>query len=45
MLSFVTANNIMPADIADGLLLVVALSMLITPLLFILYDKDHRTAL
>ncbi|MEP2990173.1 MAG: monovalent cation:proton antiporter-2 (CPA2) family protein [Parasphingorhabdus sp.] len=39
LLSFVTANNIMPTDIADGLLLVVALSMLITPLLFILYDK------
>lgn len=39
LLSFVTANNIMPVDIADGLLLVVALSMLITPLLFILYDK------
>ena len=39
LLSFTTANGILPDAIADQLLLVVALSMLITPLLFILYDQ------
>jgi CPA2 family monovalent cation:H+ antiporter-2 len=33
------ANAVLPGEIADLLLLVVALSMLLTPLLFILYDK------
>ncbi|MEL6728958.1 MAG: monovalent cation:proton antiporter-2 (CPA2) family protein [Pseudomonadota bacterium] len=39
LLAFSTANNALPSDVADLLLLVVALSMLITPLLFILYDQ------
>lgn len=39
LLAFSTANNALPQDIADLLLLVVALSMMITPLLFILYDQ------
>ncbi|MEM7330378.1 MAG: monovalent cation:proton antiporter-2 (CPA2) family protein [Pseudomonadota bacterium] len=39
LLSFTTANGILPDYIADHLLLVVALSMLITPLLFILYEQ------
>ncbi len=39
LLSFTTANNVLPADVADKLLLVVALSMMLTPLLFIFYEK------
>jgi CPA2 family monovalent cation:H+ antiporter-2 len=39
LLSFTTANNVIPTDIADQLLLIVALSMLLTPALFILYDR------
>ena len=39
LLSFTTANNVIPASVADQLLLIVALSMLLTPLLFILYDR------
>jgi len=39
LLSFTVANSIIPAPLADQLLLVVALSMLLTPALFILYDK------
>ena len=39
LLSFVVAGNIMPAGIADQLLLVVALSMLLTPALFIFHDR------
>lgn len=39
LLSFTVANGIIPDAIADRLLLVVALSMLMTPALFILYDK------
>lgn len=39
LLSFTVANNVIPSDIADQLLLIVALSMLLTPALFILYDK------
>ena len=39
LLSFVVTNNVVPKEIADQLLLVVALSMLLTPLLFIIYDK------
>lgn len=39
LLSFTTANNVIPTEIADQLLLIVALSMLLTPALFILYDR------
>jgi len=39
LLSFAVVNHVLPDTIADKLLLVVALSMLITPILFILYDK------
>ncbi|SPF75474.1 Glutathione-regulated potassium-efflux system protein KefC [Aliiroseovarius pelagivivens] len=39
LLSFTVANAVIPQDIADVLLLVVALSMLLTPALFILYDR------
>ena len=39
LLSFSVANSVLPADLSDQLLLVVALSMLLTPLLFILYDR------
>ena len=39
LLAFSVANGVIPAALADQLLLVVALSMLLTPLLFILYDK------
>ncbi|EAQ13908.1 Kef-type potassium/proton antiporter (CPA2 family) [Maritimibacter alkaliphilus HTCC2654] len=39
LLSFTVANAVIPGDLADQLLLVVALSMLLTPALFILYDR------
>ncbi|WP_417433374.1 cation:proton antiporter [Hoeflea sp.] len=39
LLSFTVANAVIPAAIADQLLLVVALSMLLTPALFIFYDR------
>ncbi|MCB1475015.1 MAG: cation:proton antiporter [Rhodobiaceae bacterium] len=39
LVSFTVANAVIPSQIADLLLLVVALSMLLTPALFILYDK------
>ena len=39
LLAFTVANSVIPASLADQLLLVVALSMLLTPVLFILYDK------
>ncbi len=39
LLSFTVANAVLPPDLADILLLVVALSMLLTPALFILYDR------
>ncbi|MEL6688696.1 MAG: cation:proton antiporter [Pseudomonadota bacterium] len=39
LLSFTTANQVIPQSVADQLLLVVALSMLLTPLLFILYER------
>tara|TARA_R110002049_G_scaffold140930_9_gene302434 strand:- start:40772 stop:42682 length:1911 start_codon:yes stop_codon:yes gene_type:complete len=38
LVSFSVATGVMPDPIAETLLLVIALSMLITPLLFILYD-------
>ena len=39
LLSFTVASDAMPAAIADSLLLVVALSMVLTPGLFLLYDR------
>ncbi len=39
LLSFTVANSVLPSDLADRLLLIVALSMLLTPVLFIVYDK------
>ena len=39
LLAFTVANGVIPAALADRLLLVVALSMLLTPALFIVYDK------
>jgi len=39
LLSFTVANGVIPTAIAEQLLLVVALSMLLTPGLFILYEK------
>ena len=39
LLSFTVANSVIPAGLADQLLLIVALSMLLTPGLFILYDR------
>tara|TARA_R110002094_G_scaffold124013_1_gene118578 strand:+ start:1755 stop:3668 length:1914 start_codon:yes stop_codon:yes gene_type:complete len=38
LVSFSVTTGVMPDDVAETLLLVIALSMLITPLLFILYD-------
>ena len=39
LLSLTVASGVIPQPLADRLLLVVALSMLFTPLLFILYDR------
>ena len=39
LLSFTVANSVIPTSISDLLLLVIALSMLLTPALFIFYDK------
>ena len=39
LLSFAVSNAVIPGAIAEQLLLVVALSMLLTPALFILFDK------
>ena len=39
LLSFTVANSVLPQPVADQLLLVIALSMLLTPVLFILYDR------
>ncbi len=39
LLSFTVANAVIPAELADRLLLIVAVSMLLTPALFILYDR------
>lgn len=39
LLSFTVANEVLPQALADQLLLVVALSMLLTPGLFILYER------
>lgn len=39
LLSFTVANQVIPQSIADNLLLIVALSMLLTPALFIFYER------
>ena len=39
LLSFTVSNGVISQALSDTLLLVVALSMLLTPILFILYDK------
>lgn len=39
LLTFSVANSVLPQGIADQLLLVIALSMLLTPALFILFDR------
>lgn len=39
LVSFTVANAVVPAPIADLLLLVIAMSMLLTPALFIVYDR------
>jgi len=39
LLSFTVANNVLPQDISDRLLLVVALSMMLTPALFMVYER------
>ncbi|MDC0738359.1 cation:proton antiporter [Cognatishimia sp. SS12] len=39
LLSFTVSSAVIPADLADRLLLIVALSMLLTPALFIIYDR------
>ena len=39
LLSFTVANSVIPTGLADQLLLVVAMSMLLTPALFITYDR------
>lgn len=39
LLSFTVQNGVIPTELAETLLLVVALSMLLTPLLFIFFDR------
>jgi len=39
LLSFTVASSVIPVELADQLMLVVALSMMLTPLLFILFDR------
>ena len=39
LLSFSVSSSVIPAPVAEQLLLVVALSMLLTPVLFIVFDK------
>ena len=38
LISFSVQQNVIPVDVSEKLLLIVALTMLITPLLFIIYD-------
>ena len=45
LIAFAVGNAVFPSALADLLLLVVALTMLVTPLLFILYDKVIAHAL
>ncbi|KIN64024.1 Glutathione-regulated potassium-efflux system protein [Sulfitobacter noctilucicola] len=42
LVSFSVTTGVMPNEVAETLLLVIALSMLITPLLFILYDQISK---
>lgn len=44
LVSFSTQQNVIPRPVAETLLLVIALTMLITPLLFMLYDFLSRRA-
>jgi CPA2 family monovalent cation:H+ antiporter-2 len=39
LLAFTVGHAVLPAELADRLLLVVAVSMLLTPLVFIVYDR------
>lgn len=39
LLAFAVSNAVIPTDLADKMLLIVALSMLLTPALFILFDR------
>ena len=45
LLSFTVANHVIPADIASQLMLVVALSMLLTPICFIVLEKINNAKL
>lgn len=42
LLAFSSQQNVIPPDLSEKLLLVIALTMLITPLLFILYEMISR---
>ena len=42
LLAFAVQINVLPNDLSEKLLLVIALTMLITPLLFILYDQISK---
>ena len=42
LVAFSLQQNVIPQDISEKLLLIIALTMLITPLLFILYDQISR---
>ncbi|GGH30382.1 Kef-type potassium/proton antiporter, CPA2 family [Cribrihabitans marinus] len=42
LLAFSTKQNVIPTDVSQKLLMIIALTMLITPLLFILYDVLER---
>ena len=39
LLAFASSNRVVPSDLSDLLLLIVTLTMLLTPVLFIVYDK------
>lgn len=43
LLSFTVLNGVIPSELSEQLLLVVALSMLLTPALFIIYEKFIST--
>ncbi|WP_037307395.1 monovalent cation:proton antiporter-2 (CPA2) family protein [Ruegeria halocynthiae] len=42
LLAFSTQQNVIPPDLSQKLLMIIALTMLITPLLFIIYDQLSR---
>ncbi|WP_299967078.1 monovalent cation:proton antiporter-2 (CPA2) family protein [uncultured Roseobacter sp.] len=44
LVSFSVVQGVIPRDVAETLLLVISISMLITPLLFILYDQLSKRA-